>query len=36
MVAEYKRMMIPKEVLQETFESYLALPPPQKVKRIVK
>ncbi len=36
MVAEYKRMMIPKEVLQETFESYLALPPPQKAKRIVK
>ena len=36
MVAEYKRMMIPKEVLQETFESYLALPPPQKAKRIAK
>jgi len=36
MVAEYKRMMIPKEVLQETFESYLALPHPQRVKRIVK
>ena len=36
MVAEYKRMMIPKEVLQETFESYLTLPLPQKVKRIVK
>lgn len=26
MIAEYKRVMIPKEVLQETFESYLALP----------
>ena len=36
MVAEYKRMMIPKEVLQETFESYLALPPPQTAKRIAK
>ena len=30
MVAEYKRMMIPKEVLQETFETYLALPTPRK------
>ena len=30
MVAEYKRMMIPKEVLQETFETYLALPSPRK------
>lgn len=30
MVAEYKRMMIPKEVLQETFESYLALPAPRR------
>lgn len=29
MVAEYKRIMIPKEVLQETFESYLALPSPR-------
>ena len=36
MVAEYKRILIPKEVLQETFESYLALPPPQKTKRTVK
>ena len=36
MVAEYKRMMIPKEVLQETFESYLALPPLQTAKRIAK
>ena len=36
MVAEYKRMLIPKEVLQETFESYLALPPPQKNQRIAK
>ena len=30
MVAEYKRMMIPKEVLQETFETYLALPAPRR------
>lgn len=30
MVAEYKRMMIPKEVLQETFETYLALPSTRK------
>lgn len=30
MVAEYKRVMIPKEVLQETFETYLALPTPKK------
>lgn len=30
MVAEYKRMMIPKKVLQETFESYLALPSPRQ------
>ena len=30
MVAEYKRLMIPKEVLQETFETYLALPTPRK------
>lgn len=30
MVAEYKRMLIPKEVLQETFETYLALPSPRK------
>ena len=30
MVAEYKRMLIPKEVLQETFETYLALPSPKK------
>ena len=26
MVAEYKRMLIPKEVLQKTFDDYLALP----------
>ena len=31
MVAQYKRMLIPKEVLQRTFEEYLALPqPPSK------
>ena len=30
MVAEYKRMLIPKEVLQETFESYLDLTTPRK------
>lgn len=31
MVAQYKRMLIPKEVLQRTFEEYLALPhPPAK------
>ena len=30
MVAEYKRVMIPKEVLQETFETYLALPAPSR------
>ena len=30
MVAEYKRVMIPKEVLQETFETYLALPTSRK------
>jgi len=32
MVAEYKRMMIPKEVLQETFETYLSLPSPRTSK----
>mgnify|MGYP003294493880 CR=1 FL=1 len=26
MVAEYKRMLIPREVLQRTFDEYLALP----------
>ena len=26
MVAQYKRLLIPKEVLQRTFEEYLALP----------
>lgn len=26
MVAQYKRQFIPKEVLQRTFEEYLALP----------
>ena len=30
MVAEYKRMLIPKEVLQETFEAYLDLTTPRK------
>ena len=30
MVAEYKRMLIPKEVLQETFESYLDLAVPRR------
>ena len=30
MVAEYKRMLIPKEVLQETFEAYLDLTAPRK------
>lgn len=28
MVAQYKKMLIPKEVLQRTFEEYLALPQP--------
>ena len=30
MVAEYKRVLIPKEVLQETFEAYLDLTAPRK------
>ena len=28
MVAQYKRLLIPKEVLQRTFEEYLELPSP--------
>ena len=33
LVAEYKRVMIPREVLQETFDRYLGLPAAKEVSK---